>query len=374
MGRVTLIDVTRDYAGGVRAVDRLSLDIREGELLVLVGPSGCGKSTTLRLIAGLDDPSAGSIHIAGRDVTGAPPRDRDVAMVFQNNALYPHLSVSDNLAFGLRMRRRELSLDDGDVERRVREAAATLGIEALLQRRPHELSGGQRQRVALGRAIVRRPKAFLFDEPLSNLDAGLRTAMRGEIKRLQRQTGVTTIHVTHDQAEAMALGDRVAVLRDGALQQVAPPMDVYRRPANRFVAGFIGSPPMNVLEGSIRRGGNGLEFDVGNMRLPLPPEQAIALAAYVDQPLTLGIRPHAISLHAPPGLSIGIAARVESVAMMGPECECTMAMEGGSRMTACAGDSPTFSAGQHVSICIDWLQAHWFRPGLGEERVTFGVE
>jgi multiple sugar transport system ATP-binding protein len=246
MASVRLEDVGKIYPNGHVAARGLDLDVRDGEFMVLVGPSGCGKSTALRMIAGLESPTSGRILIGDRDVTALGPQDRDIAMVFQTYALYPHMTVRDNLAFGLRMRGVGRDL----IDRRVIEAARALSLEAVLSRKPAQLSGGQRQRVALGRAIVREPKVFLFDEPLSNLDAKLRVETRAELARLHRRLGATVVYVTHDQEEAMTLGSRVAVMLDGVIQQVAPPMELYRRPANRFVAGFVGSPAMNFLAGA----------------------------------------------------------------------------------------------------------------------------
>jgi multiple sugar transport system ATP-binding protein len=241
---IQLQQLVKRYPNGHLAVQTLDLEIRDGEFLVLVGPSGCGKSTTLRMIAGLEEASEGRILIDGKDVTQAAPAERDIAMVFQNYALYPHMSVRENMAFGLRMRK----LAEAEIQRRVDEAAAILGVEDLLDRRPREMSGGQRQRVALGRAIVRQPKAFLFDEPLSNLDAKLRVHMRTEIARLHRRLGTTMIYVTHDQVEAMGLGDRIAVMHKGTVRQIGSPREVYRDPADTFVASFLGSPPMNLID------------------------------------------------------------------------------------------------------------------------------
>jgi len=289
---LALENVSKVYAGNVRAVDDFTLTAAEGELLVLVGPSGCGKTTTLRLIAGLEEPSSGTIAIAGRVVNGVAPKDRDVAMVFQNYALYPHLSVYGNLAFGLKMRR----IGRAEIRRRVDEAAEMLGISDLLARRPGELSGGQRQRVALGRAMVRRPKVFLFDEPLSNLDAALRAKMCRHIRRLHAQLGTTTVYVTHDQSEAMTLGQRIAVLRAGRIQQVAGPATLYQQPANRFVAEVIGSPAMNFFDGRIERGDAGLVFDAGDFVLPVPNARSASLEPLVGRPITLGIRPEHITL------------------------------------------------------------------------------
>jgi multiple sugar transport system ATP-binding protein len=273
---ILLEGVTKAFAGGVLAVDDVTLEIAPGEFLVLVGPSGCGKSTLLRMIAGLEEATGGTIRIDGADVTDLPPRSRDIAMVFQTYALYPHMSVRDNLAYGLKVRK----TGKAETARRVEEVAQLLGLEDLLERRPAALSGGQRQRVAMGRAIVREPKAFLMDEPLSNLDAKLRVQMRADIKKLQTDLGVTTIYVTHDQVEAMTMGDRVAVMRRGELQQVAPPEELYERPANVFVAGFIGSPAMNILEARIENG----SALVGDVRVPVRA---------ADGDVLIGVRPEA---------------------------------------------------------------------------------
>src|SRR5437868_8158874 len=261
MGKIALERVTKAFPGGVKAVDDVDLEIRDGEFMVLVGPSGCGKTTLLRSIAGLEDVSAGSITIGSHEVTDLPPRDRDIAMVFQNYALYPHMNVRDNLAYGLKMRKTPKQ----DIGRRVNDVARMLGLEQLLARRPAQLSGGQRQRVAMGRAIVREPQAFLMDEPLSNLDAKLRVGMRAELARLHERLGTTTVYVTHDQVEAMTLGQRVAVMRDGLLQQVDTPQALYARPANLYVAAFIGSPSMNLVEARVD--GDVVEF--AGFRIPL---------------------------------------------------------------------------------------------------------
>jgi multiple sugar transport system ATP-binding protein len=262
MGGIRLTELTKAFRNGPRAVDDVTLEIEDGEFMVLVGPSGCGKSTLLRLIAGIEEPTEGTIHIGERDVTRLEPRKRDIAMVFQNYALYPHLTVRGNLGFGLRLRR----VDKAARERRVREVADVLGLSELLERRPGALSGGQRQRVAMGRAIVREPAAFLMDEPLSNLDAKLRVSMRAQLTKLHERLGVTTVYVTHDQVEAMTLGTRVAVLRDGVLQQCDTPQELFHRPANLFVAAFIGSPAMNLVEADVE----GDEVVFGGYRLALP--------------------------------------------------------------------------------------------------------
>jgi len=281
MASIVLRHVDKVYGGGVKAVNDLNLEIKDGEFMVLVGPSGCGKSTALRMIAGLEDITSGEILIGDRVVNHLPPKDRDIAMVFQNYALYPHMTVEENLAFGLKLRK----MPKAEIQKRVQEAAKMLGLEQFLKRKPAALSGGQRQRVAMGRAIVREADAFLFDEPLSNLDAKLRGQMRTEIARLQRRLGTTTVYVTHDQTEAMTLGDRVAVLRKGELQQVASPRALYEQPTNLFVAGFIGSPPMNFLPGRV-------EGDVLHLPIADVPLDDRLRAAVGDRPLVIvGIRP-----------------------------------------------------------------------------------
>src|ERR1700733_10761379 len=267
MARIALDHVEKVYSGGVKALDDLNLEVREGEFMVLVGPSGCGKSTALRSIAGLEEITGGTISIGERVVNDLPPKDRDIAMVFQNYALYPHMTVADNLAFGLKLRH----TPKAEIKRRVGEAAELLGLEPYLGRKPAALSGGQRQRVAMGRAIVREPAAFLMDEPLSNLDAKLRVQMRAEIAALQRELGVTTIYVTHDQVEAMTMGDRVAVMRKGELQQVAEPQTLYDHPVNLFVAGFIGSPSMNMAEATVEQQNGGYAARVGDQQLRIDP-------------------------------------------------------------------------------------------------------
>src|SRR5471032_3037239 len=259
MAQVAFERVSKVYPDGTRAVNDIYLDIQDGEFMVLVGPSGCGKTTALRMVAGLEDISAGVIRIGERPVNHVPSRDRDIAMVFQSYALYPHLSVYENIAFGLRMKK----MPKDEIDARVQKAATLLGLGDYLKRKPRNLSGGQRQRVAMGRAIVREPSAFLMDEPLSNLDAKLRVQMRAEISRLQRDLGVTTIYVTHDQVEAMTMGDRVAVMRKGQLQQVDAPQTLYERPVNLFVGGFIGSPAMNMLEANVARQNGGVALDLG---------------------------------------------------------------------------------------------------------------
>jgi multiple sugar transport system ATP-binding protein len=290
VAEVEFSDVAKVFPDGTRAVTDFTLQAEDSEFMVLVGPSGCGKTTALRMVAGLEDISEGQIKIGDRVVNEVASRDRDIAMVFQSYALYPHLTVYDNIAFSLRLRKERKD----EIDRRVREAARVLDLEPLLDRKPRALSGGQRQRVAMGRAIVRQPAAFLMDEPLSNLDAKLRVQMRAEISKLQRNLGVTTIYVTHDQVEAMTMGDRVAVMRRGELQQVAPPQELYDRPLNLFVGGFIGSPAMNLLEATLERADGGLAAVLGGQRIRLDDEcvrARPALEDYEGRPVVLGIRP-----------------------------------------------------------------------------------
>jgi len=287
MANVVLEHVEKVFEDGFKAVDDFNLTVADKEFVVLVGPSGCGKSTTLRMIAGLEDISGGTVSIDGRVVNDVPPKDRDIAMVFQNYALYPHMSVFDNMAFGLKLRH----MPKKEIIGRVHDAADILGIRELLERRPKQLSGGQRQRVAVGRAIVRKPKVFLFDEPLSNLDAKMRVQMRVEISRLHQKLGATMIYVTHDQTEAMTMGDRIVVMEGGRIQQVAGPINLYDHPVNRFVAGFIGTPPMNFLAGTLERAGAGFAFRSEGADLPLPAAWTEKLAPVAGGEVTLGIRP-----------------------------------------------------------------------------------
>ncbi len=296
MAHVVIENLVKTYpeknGPGVTAVKGINLTIEDREFMVLVGPSGCGKSTTLRMIAGLEDISGGTISIDGKVVNNVLPKDRDIAMVFQNYALYPHMTVYDNMAFGLKLRK----FPKQEIDARVREAAAMLGLEPYLERKPKALSGGQRQRVAVGRAIVRKPKVFLFDEPLSNLDAKMRVSTRTEISKLHARLGATMIYVTHDQVEAMTMGDRICVMKDGVIMQVAAPLELYNNPENIYVAGFIGSPPMNFFKGTIKRAGNNLVFVETNakgkpIQVQLTDDLAHQAAGHVDKPIIFGIRP-----------------------------------------------------------------------------------
>src|SRR5260221_4616274 len=291
MAGVILKDVVKVYDNGVRVVDRFNMDIKDREFVVLVGPSGCGKSTTLRMIAGLEEITSGTIQIGEQVVNNVPPKDRDIAMVFQSYALYPHMTCYQNMAFALKLRH----TPKASIDEKVKKAAKILMIEHLLDRKPKALSGGQRQRVALGRAIVRDPKCFLFDEPLSNLDAKLRVEMRAEIKQLHMSLNATTVYVTHDQEEAITLGDRVGVMHQGVVQQCAGALEIYHHPANRYVAGFLGSPPMNLLNGRIVEQGVALSFDEGTGKLPMADWAKEQLRAHVGKDVGMGVGPEAIA-------------------------------------------------------------------------------
>jgi multiple sugar transport system ATP-binding protein len=360
MAEVILKSVDKVYPGNVKAVTDFNLDIRDGEFVVLVGPSGCGKSTTLRMVAGLEEITKGTIAIGGRVVNDVPPKDRDIAMVFQNYALYPHMTVYDNMAFGLKLRR----FPKKEIDGRIQEAAKILGLTELLERRPKALSGGQRQRVAVGRAIVRKPAVFLFDEPLSNLDAKLRVQMRVEISRLHGQLGATMIYVTHDQIEAMTMGERIVVMKDGFVQQVADPITLYDHPVNRFVAGFIGTPPMNFFEGHIRTLNGTLTFQgPGGMSLPLPDKQKVAMAAYRERPVTLGLRPEDIGSAAAdnvPGAP-RIKATVDVVEPMGSESYVYFRI-GEATFISRVDSHQKFGVGQTVQPAVFMDKAHFFDP------------
>ena len=290
MARVELTNVDKIYENGFHAVKSANIVAEDKEFVILVGPSGCGKSTTLRMIAGLESISKGTIKIADKVVNDVAPKDRDIAMVFQNYALYPHMTVYENMSFALRLRK----FPKAEIDKTVRESAALLGIESLLDRKPKQLSGGQRQRVALGRAIVRHPKVFLFDEPLSNLDAKLRVQMRAEISKLHKKLNTTMIYVTHDQVEAMTMADKIVIMKDGFVQQIASPLDAYNHPVNLFVAGFIGSPAINTFEGNIVKKGKKLIFNEGSFAVQIPDQRSSALVSYADKDVVMGIRPEDI--------------------------------------------------------------------------------
>jgi multiple sugar transport system ATP-binding protein len=385
MSRIVLDAVSKQFPGGTTAVNSLDLEVSDGELLVLVGPSGCGKTTALRMVAGLEEVSSGTIYIDGRPVNDVEPRHRDIAMVFQGYALYPHLSVYDNMAFSLKYRK---AVSKTELQQRVTEAARILELEPYLERKPRQLSGGQRQRVAMGRAIVRQPRAFLMDEPLSNLDAKLRVQMRAEIAQLQRSLNITTIYVTHDQTEAMTLGSRVAVMQGGVLQQIAPPQELYRSPANLFVAGFIGSPPMNLIDARLERGGDGAagpQVTFGGHRLGIPAHvlaERPGLDRYVGQEIVLGIRPEHLSdatllrdadeaavielpvrLREELGSDVQIHCGIGSAAHQGDPA----APEVTALATIVARMDPqtALAEGQDARVHVEVARLHFFDPGTG---------
>jgi multiple sugar transport system ATP-binding protein len=366
MARVLLEKVEKVYAGGVRAVNDFNLEIADGEFVVLVGPSGCGKSTTLRMVAGLEEITSGTIRIGDRVVNDVPPKDRDIAMVFQNYALYPHMTVYDNMAFGLKLRK----FPKKEIDDRIREAARILNLSELLGRLPKALSGGQRQRVAVGRAIVRKPAVFLFDEPLSNLDAKLRVQMRVEIKRLHEKLAATMIYVTHDQVEAMTMGDRIVVMKDGNVLQVADPLALYDRPTDRFVAGFIGTPPMNFFPGTLTGANGSLAFSAdAGFSLALPPERKSALAASAGKPMILGLRPEDIGSSAarqaaqPPM----IRAKIDVIEPMGSETYVYL-NAGGATFVSREESHREFRVGEDVALPVLMSKAHFFDAAT-EKRV-----
>jgi len=369
MAHVVIENLVKTYpeknGPGVTAVKGINLTIEDREFMVLVGPSGCGKSTTLRMIAGLEDISGGSISIDGKVVNNVLPKDRDIAMVFQNYALYPHMSVYDNMAFGLKLRK----FPKKEIDARVREAAAMLGLEPYLERKPKALSGGQRQRVAVGRAVVRKPKVFLFDEPLSNLDAKMRVSTRTEISKLHARLGATMIYVTHDQVEAMTMGDRICVMKDGVIMQVDAPLDLYNHPANMYVAGFIGSPPMNFFKGTIKRAGNNLNFIETNTRgtpiqVQLTDDLAHQAAGHVDKPIVFGIRPE----NAQDSLTLGspnpahtVEVNVEVSEPMGAETYLYLDT-GAHSFIARVRATDRFDVNQKVKITFQMDKAKLFDP------------
>jgi multiple sugar transport system ATP-binding protein len=394
VAEVTFDQVSKIYADGTRAVNQMSLGIEDGEFMVLVGPSGCGKSTALRMVAGLEEISEGVLRIGERVVNHVAAKDRDIAMVFQSYALYPHLSVYENIAFGLRVQK----VPKDEVDKRVHEAARILGLEEFLKRKPRALSGGQRQRVAMGRAIVRQPAAFLMDEPLSNLDAKLRVQMRAEINKLQTDLGTTTIYVTHDQVEAMTMGDRVAVMRKGELQQVASPQELYDNPVNLFVGGFIGSPAMNMLEAQLEGRNGDMTAKIGSQEIALGQHITSArpaLARYQGRKVVLGIRPedlddaeHAVERSEDDSLSGEVSLReaLGSEVMVHFTIDATPAytedvrelardvgapdadapQEGGATLVGRFDPRSTVREGEKTRIALDTRQLHFFDPETGD--------
>jgi multiple sugar transport system ATP-binding protein len=398
MAQIVMDEVSKVYGDGTTAISDLDLDIEDGEFVVLVGPSGCGKTTALRMVAGLESISGGTIRIGERVVNTVPPKERDIAMVFQDYALYPHMTVYDNMAFGLKLRK----VPKADIDRRVREAAGILGLDEFLSRKPKALSGGQRQRVAMGRAIVREPKAFLMDEPLSNLDAKLRVQMRSEIARIQAELEVTTLYVTHDQVEAMTMGDRVAVLRRGVLQQFATPQFLYDHPTNLFVAGFIGSPAMNIVEATLSRTDGTAFIDFGGVRLEVPEEVLAArsdLKGFEGRTVIVGLRPEdmedvSVVTDAPPdrrirstvtlrealGADVLVHFRVKAPAVLTEDirdiahdvgAEALQAVEqtvqlGESTFLARLNPRTDVREGQEIELVVDTGRLHFFDPQTGQ--------
>ena len=364
MATVALKNVSKVYSNNIVAVNNVNLEVGDKEFVVLVGPSGCGKSTTLRMVAGLEALTHGEILIGGQLVNDLPARNRDIAMVFQYYALYPHMTAYENLAFGLKLRH----YPKKEIERRVQEAAEILGIAGLLKRRPKELSGGERQRVALGRATVRKPQVFLFDEPLSNLDAKLRVQMRTELIKLHNRLQATMIYVTHDQVEALTLGERIVVMKDGVIQQIGHPISVYENPRNRFVAGFIGSPPMNFLQGKIVNQEEDYYFFDRGVKLRILPQNYSQVAPYQDQNVIFGIRPEDIydrifAQDARPEYTI--TATVEVVELMGSEIYLFLNV-GRNAFVARVSNQDTATANQDVQLVFDMSKAHFFDSVTGE--------
>ena len=367
MAKVILKDVMKSFPGGAIAVNKVNVTCEEKEFLVLVGPSGCGKSTTLRMVAGLEELSGGEIWIDDTLVNDIPPKDRDIAMVFQNYALYPHMTVYENMAFGLKLRK----YPKEEIKQRVMEAAEILGIQEMLDRKPKQLSGGQRQRVAVGRAIVRKPKVFLFDEPLSNLDAKMRVQMRAEISKLHTRLQATMIYVTHDQVEAMTMGDRIVVMKDGVIQQVADPITLYDKPKNKFVAGFIGSPSMNFIEGSLVKRSSGLFFNEDNFQVKLPEEMAAQVASLEGQEVVLGMRPEDIydKVYATnPSPDNTITATVEVVEPMGSEAYLYLTT-GKTPFIARVDTHEQVEVNTDIELVFDMAKAHIFDATTGETIV-----
>ena len=373
MAEITITGLNKIYPNGTVALQDINIAVADGEFLVLVGPSGCGKSTVLRCVAGLEQPTSGTIAVGGRQINDLPPQARDLAMVFQTYALYPHMTIFDNLAFGLKMRRRQPE----DIRAAVVTVAEKLGLAHHLNKKPRELSGGERQRVALGRAIVRQPQAFLMDEPLSNLDAALRVKMRTELLRLQRELEATVLYVTHDQTEALTMGDRVAVLYQGRLQQVAPPRELYDHPANRMVAGFIGSPAMNFFTAQINKKADGLELLLGGQTLPLPEnflETRPRLKPFQQKHLVVGIRPEHFTAPAEnySAALLVLTIRVEVVEILGPVNYVHFSLDdpltGRERVPGVAALDPAVSVtpDQQLEVAIAPPRLHFFDPETGE--------
>ena len=356
MAEITLNKVSKIYPPDVVAVEDVDLRIKDGEFLVLLGPSGCGKSTTLRMIAGLEQISSGELFIGGEPMTNVDPADRNLAIVFQNYALYPHMTVAGNLGFGLTLR----GFPRAEIEQRIAKTAGMLGIRELLKRKPRELSGGQQQRVALGRALVRDPVAFLLDEPLSNLDAKLRANMRTELVKLHNQLGRTIVHVTHDQVEALTMGERICIMRGGRVIQTGAPMEVYRNPADTFVAGFLASPPMNLVDGHLVEEGNDLAVAIDGVRLPIPQDFVQAYGGYRDREIVLGIRPEDLRSQREQPNAAALEVTVVAVETLGPEVILVGALPNGVEISARMGRDYRARIGARERLAVDTQELHLF--------------
>jgi len=369
MARIKFESVSKRYPNGFTALDDLNLDIQDKEFLVLLGPSGCGKSTTLNMIAGLEDISDGNLFFDGTVVNAVPPHQRDVAMVFQSYALYPHKSVYENIAFGLRMRKHPKD----EIDQRVRDAAKRLEIEHLLERRPTQLSGGQRQRVALGRAMVRQPAVFLMDEPLSNLDAALRISTRAEIKQLHQVMQTTFVYVTHDQSEALTLADRIVVMRDGVVQQIGTPDAIYEQPHNMFVASFLGNPPINYLDGQLAVDNGAVTFRRGALSLLIPPESAGKLAAFAGREVTIGIRAEDVSEHGTPPAGQALGGRITSVLPVGSDNFLEIDVEG-KQLFFRVGKEAHHKDGDNTVLTVNVNRLHVFDKQDGQSLIWQKVQ
>ena len=366
MAKVILEGVSKSYTKSAAAVQDIHLEIKDREFMVLVGPSGCGKTTLLRLIAGLEEPSSGKIFIGDKEVTHLSPRDRDIAMVFQNYALYPHLTVFENMAFGLKLRK----IPSVEIKKRVQEVSSMLGIEMLLNRKPRELSGGQRQRAAMGRAIVREPKLFLMDEPLSNLDAQFRVQMRAELRKLHERIGATTLYVTHDQTEAMTLGHRIALMNNGVLQQVDTPLNLYHYPDNLFAAGFIGTPAMNFFDGKIKLKGSGLSLSVKDFEIAIPLENRSDLLPYLDKEVVVGIRPNGVLLESDLPQTERFKAVVEMIEPLGSETYVYLKWGNeGQLLTSVLSSSASLSFNGEVSFSFNKGDFYFFDKETGQRLI-----
>ena len=366
MAKVELKGIGKIYDGGVRAVQNANITIEDREFCVFVGPSGCGKSTTLRMVAGLEDISEGELYIDGELMNDVPPKDRNIAMVFQNYALYPHMTVYDNMAFGLKIRK----MDKGEIKRRVDEAAAILGLETYLERKPKALSGGQRQRVAVGRAIVRDPKVFLFDEPLSNLDAKLRVTMRGEISALHQRLQATMIYVTHDQIEAMTLGTKIVVMKDGIIQQIGAPLFLYNNPINKFVAGFIGTPPMNFLTVKVLEKNGAIVCDEGSFEINPTAEQAKYLKEYVNKEVSFGIRPEDLTYVDKPAAKDDMQMKIVNKEPLGASTHLYLVSNKGQQIIVNTSANADFRLGDSVNVVPNMEKAKFFQINPDGEELN----